>query len=156
MMLTASFVVLLLVVLSTVTALAPASSRRALLGGMATTFLTASPAALAAIDPTVLTGTYTDPINHPGGTRTIELTGTGFGGFQLARVTGGGGKGEPASFELNAMISPCPGRRPSQELCITIDFTPKGGPPDFGGYWDPEAKGIRFPADGNFWPKKTD
>ena len=39
---------------------------------------------------------------------------------------------------------------------ITIDFSPKGGPKDFTGYWD--ADGIKFPATPAFamenrWPK---
>ena len=39
---------------------------------------------------------------------------------------------------------------------ITIDFSPKGGPKDFIGYWD--ADGIKFPATATFskenrWPK---
>ena len=37
-----------------------------------------------------------------------------------------------------------------------IDFSPKGGPKDFTGYWD--ADGIKFPATPAFrmenrWPK---
>ena len=107
-----------------------------------------------------LIGTYTDPINHPGGIRKIELTGTGFGGYQLARVVGGGGRGEPASYELPAMIFECPGNRQalqranSGKLCITIDFSPKGGPRDFTGYYDDAENGIRFILDNNFWPKQ--
>lgn len=150
-------IVVILLLSTAVTALVPSNRRRALLDGIISTsalIVAATPSTTqAALDASVLEGKYTDPINHPGGIRNIELTGTGLGGFQLAKVTGGGGKGEPASFELNAMVSPCPGRRPNAEVCITIDFAPKGGPSDFGGYYDEEAKGIRFPADGNFWPK---
>lgn len=113
-------------------------------------------------DVSVLLGTYTDPINHPGGIRNIELTGTGFAGYQLAKVTGGGGRGEPKSYELPAMIFNCPGNRvglgraSSGKLCITIDFSPKGGPKDFTGYYDDSGvqKGIRFILDDNFWPKQ--
>mmetsp|Transcript_60991 Transcript_60991/g.180529 ORF Transcript_60991/g.180529 Transcript_60991/m.180529 type:complete len:176 (-) Transcript_60991:221-748(-) len=107
-----------------------------------------------------LLGTYTDPINHPGGFRKIELVGTGVGGYQLAKVTGGGGRGEPKSYELPAMVFKCPGNRQglnraaSGKTCITIDFTPKGGPKDFTGYWDGEQKGIRFILDNNFWPQQ--
>ena len=39
-------------------------------------------------------GTYSDPINHPGGTRTIKLVGEKVGDYQLAEVYGGGGRGE--------------------------------------------------------------
>ena len=72
-------------------------------------------------------GTYTDPM-HPGGTRTIFLQNTKIGPYQLARIVGGGGTGEPAQFELPAMISPTPGK--SDAWQITIDFSPKGGPKD--------------------------
>jgi hypothetical protein len=40
-------------------------------------------------------GTFTDPINHPGGKRTIKLLeGKTVGDYQLAEVLGGGGRGE--------------------------------------------------------------
>ena len=39
---------------------------------------------------------YSDP-NHPGGTRDITMLETQVGIFRLAKVNGGGGKGEPAS-----------------------------------------------------------
>jgi hypothetical protein len=103
----------------------------------------------------VFLGTYTDPVNHPGGTRTIELSGVGFAGYELATVKGGGGNGEPASFELPAMVFNCPGNaQQGGKYCITIDFSPKGGPKDFQGYWDEDKKGIRFVLDNNFWPMK--
>ena len=47
---------------------------------------------------------YTDPM-HPGGKRTITLQNSELGGSQLAKVVGGGGQGEPASYELPATIS---------------------------------------------------
>ena len=122
----------------------------------------------ASVDKSVLLGTYTDPINHPGGTRTIEFQESPFsnflgGAYQLATVKGGGGRGEPELFELPAMIFECPGNKQvltrasnSGKLCITIDFTPKGGPKDFTGYYDDSDAsnpGIRFIVDNNFWPK---
>lgn len=151
-----AFVVLILSAICTVsTALAPTLRRRAFLLTTATTLVGTPYQAQAAIDPTVVEGTYTDPINHPGGTRTIKLTGTGLGEYQLAKVNGGGGKGEPKNYSLDAMVAPCAKARASsgQEVCITIDFTPKGGPANFGGFYDEKEKGIRFPVDGNFWPK---
>ena len=106
----------------------------------------------------VFVGTYTDPM-HPGGTRTISLLDTRLGPYQLAKVVGGGGEGEPSRFELPAMVSPTPGQKDA--WLITIDFSPKGGPKDFTGQWD--ADGIRFPPTprqiergelaGNRWPK---
>ena len=130
--------------------------RRTALGVLPT--LIAAPAAVAAAEDnettsSVILGTYTDPINHPGGTRTIALTGTALAGFELAEITGGGGRGEPKQFTLPAMISKCPRNNAGASICITIDFSPKGGPRDFTGYWDADKQGIRFPADGNFWPK---
>ena len=126
----------------------------------------ASPLALSAgtaqadTGASVFVGTYTDPM-HPGGTRTIFLQNTKLGPYQLARIVGAGGEGEPAKFELPAMIAPVPGK--SDAWQITIDFSPKGGPKDFTGYWD--ADGIRFPPTprqiergntaGNKWPKAS-
>ncbi|KAA8492099.1 hypothetical protein FVE85_3537 [Porphyridium purpureum] len=114
-----------------------------------------APAAVsAAFDPGVVVGTYTDPVNHPGGTRTVALTDTRLGGFTLAKVFGKGGRGEPKEYELPAMVFKCPPGLPNDAACITIDFRPKGGPNDFTGYFDADKKGIQFPADGNFWPKQ--
>ena len=55
-------------------------------------------------------GKFSDPINHPGGTRTITLIDnnpgtTTIGDYRLARVTGGGGRGEPKEYVLPAMIA---------------------------------------------------
>ena len=88
------------------------------------------------LGPSVFEGTYTDPF-HPGGKRTITLTDTKLGSFQLAKIVGGGGQGEPASFELPAMVSKVPGKQDAWQ--ITIDFSPKGGPKDFTGYWDSDG-----------------
>jgi hypothetical protein len=111
-----------------------------------------------AADASVFAGTYTDPA-HPGGKRTLTLQSTRLGPYQLARIVGGGGEGEPAIYELPAMVSPTPGKKGSWQ--ITIDFSPKGGPKDFTGYWD--GDGIKFPPTpgqiergntaGNKWPK---
>jgi hypothetical protein len=103
-------------------------------------------------DKSVFLGTYTDPVNHPGGTRTIEFSGTSFGGYDLATVKGGGGRGEPESFELPAMVFKCPDSQQGGRWCITVDFSPKGGPKNFQGYFDEQKKGIRFIRDNNFWP----
>jgi hypothetical protein len=86
---------------------------------------------------------------------------TALGSFRLAKVVGGKGRGEPESFVLPGMVGPCGGSGgrgggrwppppPDATSCITIDFSPKGGPRDFTGWWDND--GIKFP-DGNKWPR---
>jgi hypothetical protein len=99
-------------------------------------------------------GVYSDPINHPGGTRTISLVVgddensvamRSVGDYRLARVAGGGGRGEPREYVLPALVL--------GDRAIIIDFSPKGGPRDFTGVLDPRDGSIRFPRDGNRWPR---
>ena len=145
--------IVVLAVLSTASALrlsAPLMDRRAaaktILAGVAATV---SLPALAD-DASIFIGRYTDPINHPGGYREINLLPTKLAGFQLAEVKGGGGRGEPASYTLPAMVGKVNGQD-----AITIDFSPKGGPRDFTGLFEVRedgTKGIRFIRDRNFWP----
>ena len=87
-------------------------------------------------------GTFSDP-KHPGGTRTISLVGEKVGGYQLANVNGGGGKGEPQSYVLPAVVI--------RDEEIIIDFSPKGGPKDFEGIFSGDD--IKFLKDGNVWPR---
>ena len=101
----------------------------------------------AAGDGSIFCGTYLDPVNHPGGTRTIRLVGEKVGDYQLAEVTGGGGIGEPKNFMLPAVVI--------GDRAIIIDFSPKGGPRDFTGVIDKDG-GIRFPRDGNKWPRQVE
>lgn len=127
--------------------LSPIPNRRGLLQAAAAVAafnsLTVKPAN-AAGDPSVFVGTYSDPINHPGGTRTIRLLdGQKVGDYQLAEVQGGGGKGEPQNYILPAVIV--------GDRTIIIDFSPKGGPRDFAGVLD--GKDIKFLRDGNRWPR---
>jgi len=90
-------------------------------------------------------GTFTDPVNHPGGKRTIRLLDKTVGDFRLAEVVGGGGEGEPKNYVLPAAVL--------GDRMIIIDFSPKGGPRDFVGYL--ERKGdILFAKDGNRWPRE--
>jgi hypothetical protein len=92
-------------------------------------------------------GTYTDPINHPGGKRTIQLLEDGrssTGDYTLAQVYGGGGVGEPKEYVLPAVIL--------GDRAIIIDFSPKGGPRDFAGVLEKDGS-IRFLRDGNRWPR---
>lgn len=104
-----------------------------------------SPTAASAAGAEAFVGTFTDPINHPGGKRTIKLLdGQKVGDYQLAEVLGGGGRGEPESYVLPAAII--------GDRTIVIDFSPKGGPRDFAGVLD---KGdIKFLRDGNRWPRQ--
>jgi hypothetical protein len=132
-------------------------SRRNALGGMMNTAAAAAAAlsgasavipksaeAATPADASAFVGTYSDPINHPGGKRTIVLLeGQTVGEYQLAEVRGGGGVGEPKSYVLPAIIL---GGR-----AIIIDFSPKGGPRDFTGVLD--GKDIKFLRDGNRWPR---
>mmetsp|Transcript_31055 Transcript_31055/g.99319 ORF Transcript_31055/g.99319 Transcript_31055/m.99319 type:complete len:182 (+) Transcript_31055:68-613(+) len=103
----------------------------------------------------IFAGTFTDPINHPGGIREITLNADGMGGRdatvmgrRLATVAGGGGRGEPERFRLEALVD-------GDDGGITIDFTPKGGPDNFRGRFEAggDGEGIRFVKDKNFWPK---
>mmetsp|Transcript_15243 Transcript_15243/g.36351 ORF Transcript_15243/g.36351 Transcript_15243/m.36351 type:complete len:185 (+) Transcript_15243:1-555(+) len=95
-------------------------------------------------DASAFVGTYSDPINHPGGKRSIVLLeDKTVGDYHLAEVRGGGGVGEPKSYVLPALIL---GGR-----AIIIDFSPKGGPRDFTGVLD--GKDIKFLRDGNRWPR---
>ncbi|KAL7537265.1 hypothetical protein ACHAXR_007709 [Thalassiosira sp. AJA248-18] len=90
-------------------------------------------------------GTYSDPINHPGGTRTIKLVdGAVVGDYQLAEVFGGGGRGEPKEYVLPAVVV--------ADRAIIIDFNPKGGPRDFSGVLEKDGS-IKFIRDGNRWPR---
>ena len=90
-------------------------------------------------------GTYSDPINHPGGKRTIRLLDTKVGDYQLAEVLGGGGVGEPKNYILPAAVI--------GDRTIVIDFSPKGGPKDFVGVLDKSNGDIKFLRDGNRWPR---
>jgi hypothetical protein len=163
-MLTMKLVVLLVtlssVLLAGCTALAPAqqpnnaevvaknkSGRRGVLFSSvaaAAVLLTPPSKASAAADGSAFEGTYSDPINHPGGTRTIRLLDESkIGDYQLAEVLGGGGIGEPKNYVLPAVVI--------GDRAIVIDFSPKGGPRDFTGVLN--GQNIKFLRDGNTWPR---
>eukprot|EP01083_Nonionella_stella_P086789 241285_1 len=124
-----------------------AVDRRSAFAGVAAVtagFLSSTPAMAKSAGAEAFVGTFTDPINHPGGKRTIILTGEKIGDYQLAEVQGGGGRGEPANYVLPAAVI--------GDRTIVIDFSPKGGPRDFVGVLD---KGdIKFLRDGNRWPRQ--
>jgi len=116
----------------------------AALGG-AIGLLSSPPKSSAATGAESWVGTYSDPINHPGGTRTIKLLdGAAVGDYQLAEVLGGGGRGEPKEYVLPAVVV--------GDRAIIIDFSPKGGPRDFSGVLEKDGS-IRFIRDGNRWPR---
>jgi outer membrane biosynthesis protein TonB len=94
-------------------------------------------------DPSSFAGSFTDP-NHPGGKTTIRLTGQKVGDYILAEVIGGGGKNEPASYNLPAVLM--------GERTIFIDFTSKGGPRNFVGFLNKDGD-IDFLKDGNRWSR---
>ena len=133
-----------------------------LLGAAAGALVVAPGLANAEADPSIFVGRYTDP-NHPGGIRDVRLKDLDGrtplpAGARGVRVNGGGGRGEPATYELPAIAGRCSNLvsgwqapSPPPENCIRIDFTPKGGPRDFSGYWD--GTGIKFIRDGNKWPR---
>jgi len=99
----------------------------------------------------IFVGRYTDP-NHPGGFRKIFLTDTWKDDVRQVRVEGGGGRGEPPSYTLRGFAGRKKNTRGEMMDFIVIDFSPKGGPPNFAGVWDKD--GITFLRDGNHWPKK--
>lgn len=100
----------------------------------------------------IFCGRYSDP-NHPGGYREISvLDQWTTGGYRLAKVEGGGGRGEPPFFKLKAVVGRVEDAGQMVDV-IAIDFTPKGGPPNFKGIWDND--GITFLRDRNHWPKKV-
>jgi hypothetical protein len=125
------------------------SSRRNVISVAALTAISAIPAtnALAATTSAAsFVGTYSDPINHPGGKRTIKLLDSPVptGDYTLAQVYGGGGVGEPKEYVLPAIIL--------GDRAIIIDFSPKGGPRDFTGVLEKDGS-IKFLRDGNRWPR---
>ena len=104
---------LLLLLAPAALALQPAqTTRRAtlgrLVGGAASALL--APSVASSYDPktspSVFVGKYTDP-NHPGGFREVVLRDLIIGPNRIAKIYGGGGRGEPASFELPAVIGQC-------------------------------------------------
>lgn len=64
------------------------------------------------------------------------------GQYKLATIKGGGGRGEPPSYELLCAID-------DAENTMLVDFSPLNGPKDYPG--KVTAAGIQFP--GFFWEK---
>ena len=144
-----AFVAVILATAPSAAALQPRLDRRAVCAGLLSTALFA-PDAASAEDTSVFVGRYSDP-NHPGGYREISVLPGGIGSYKLANVHGGQGKGEPASYDLPAIIVE---REQQQQIIIDFSVPPKNGPRDFAAVWDAKANGIRFARDGNFWPRQ--
>ena len=73
--------------------------------GVASSPSPASAAATTATEAEAFVGKYSDPINHPGGTRDIKLVnGATVGDYTLAQVFGGGGRGEPKGGRSSAHL----------------------------------------------------
>lgn len=112
------------------------------MGGLSAA-LASAPLTVQAID---FTGSYADPF-HPNCLREVRVVSP-----FLADVTGTDGTpGCPpdGSGREWSLIGKIDGDS------ILIDFTPKGGPKDLKGVWEPSpVPGIRFP-DGNLWSKKA-
>mmetsp|Transcript_11702 Transcript_11702/g.14766 ORF Transcript_11702/g.14766 Transcript_11702/m.14766 type:complete len:155 (+) Transcript_11702:84-548(+) len=109
------------------------------------TVMPPTPAVAASKGTEAFVGTFSDPINHPGGKRTIRLLDAKAGDYQLAEVIGGGGIGEPKNYVLPAAVI--------GDRTIVIDFSPKGGPRDFVGVLNGSNGDIKFLKDGNRWPR---
>jgi len=113
------------------------------------------PAQAKAAESSVFVGKYTDPNNHPGGTREIMLLPGQVGAYRLANVKGGGGRGEPDLYNLPAIIIE---RAERQQIIVDFSVPPKNGPRDFAGQWEAGSAtspaGIRFTRDNNLWPKQ--
>lgn len=132
--------------LSTSRQSAAVDRRNAILGagvGAATLLFPSEKAMAKESGAAAFVGTYSDPINHPGGKRTIKLLDAKVGDYQLAEIIGGGGIGEPTNYVLPAAVI--------GDRTIVIDFSPKGGPRDFVGVLD--GNDIKFLKDGNRWPR---
>lgn len=91
-------------------------------------------------------GSYADP-NHPNCLRLIQVVDP-----PSAKITGTDGNpgcppdGGGTEWSLIGTI---------EDDTILIDFSPKGGPKDLKGVWEPSpVAGIRFP-DGNLWSKNA-
>ena len=81
----------------------------------------------------IFAGSYTD--ERTGGTRTVTLLKQTAGRYREARVSGGGGEDEPASFTIPARVK-------LDDSAISLNLSP-GGPSDFEGTLDGTA--VVFP-----------
>jgi len=88
-------------------------------------------------------GTYEDQ-NHPGCTRSVSVIVSG----EEEDVTVSG-----ADTDDSGNLVPWgPLKAKFDDTKIFVDFSPKGGPSDLKGSWNPKTKSIDW-EDGNSWPK---
>ena len=90
-------------------------------------------------------GFYTDPENHPGGTRKITVDDGTIGVFRQAWIDGGGGEGEPANYTLPALVK-------GDRIIADFSVPPKSAPAKFAAFKGKRTEqGIEW-EDGNVWP----
>ena len=97
-------------------------------------------------DEKAFEGFYTDPENHPGGTRKITIDDGTIGVFRQAWIDGGGGEGEPASYTLPALVK-------GDRIIADFSVPPKNAPASYAAFKGKRTeRGIEW-EDGNVWPK---
>lgn len=101
----------------------------------------------------VFDGSYNDP-NHPGCARSIAVA------ANVGKVFGAdaaGGEGVACDGKTDIPWGPLAAtiqQSTSSEPTIVVDFSPKGGPKNLLGRWDPTDSAIQW-ADGNNWTKRS-
>ena len=97
-------------------------------------------------DEKAFEGFYTDPENHPGGSRKITVDDGTIGVFRQAWIDGGGGEGEPASYTLPALVK-------GDRIIADFSVPPKNAPATYAAFKGKRTeRGIEW-EDGNVWPK---
>lgn len=119
-----------------------AFQRAAGMASIAAIIVTTTLPANAAVD---FTGSYADPF-HPNCLREIVVDGPK---ASLSGTDGNPGCPADGSGKAWSLVGKV------DDNNILVDFTPKGGPKDLKGVWEPSpVPGIRWP-DGNLWSLKT-
>ena len=106
--------------------------------------LQAAVAAQVAADE--LGGAYADP-NHPGCARSVVALSA-----RAAVVSGADAAADGRSCDGATDVKWGPLAASLDSDAIVVDFSPKGGPADLRGVFDPSVPGIQW-ADGNVWTK---
>ena len=96
-------------------------------------------------DEKAFEGFYTDPENHPGGSRKITVDDGTIGVFRQAWIDGGGGEGEPESYTLPALVK-------GDRIIADFSVPPKNAPATYAAFKGKRTEqGIEW-EDGNIWP----